>query len=290
MRAAPPSLIAAALLATLALAPAARAACPSDEAMQALAQAILEKRQSPLLTGMTSLEDGFCAQDKLVALLARAWGPPVGYKVGLTAPPAQQMFGVNHPVRGTIFESTVRLRSGAEVPADFGAGPQAEADFLLRVKDEGINQAGRDHLEILRHLDVAIPYLELPSLALSGRMDAPNLLAMNVAAQLGVLGEPVPVQATQAFADRLASMTVTFSDDTGKEIARAPGSAVLGHPLNVVAYLIEDLAKQGRRLRAGDYLSVAGYSAPVRAEAGRTYTVRYDGLADSPVTVSVRIR
>jgi 2-keto-4-pentenoate hydratase len=275
----------------LAAAPAvARAECPSDATMQALAQNILANRTTPALQGMTSLADGICAQDKLVALLSREWGRPVGYKVGLTAPPAQQMFGVNQPVWGVIYENTVRLRSGAEVPAAFGATPQVEADFLLRVKDDGINDAGRDHVEILRHLEAAIPYVELPDLVLSGKMDAPNLLAMNVGARLGVLGDPVPVQPTQAFADRLANMTVVFSDDTGKEIARAPGRVVLGHPLNVVAFLVEDLKKAGRRLQAGDLLSVAGYSAPVRTEAGRTYTVRYEGLADAPVSVSVRTR
>jgi 2-keto-4-pentenoate hydratase len=268
----------------------ARAACPSDETMRQLAENWLANRQTPALAGMDSLADGFCAQDKLVAALVPHWGRVVGYKVGLTAPPAQQMFGVNHPVRGVIFENTIRLRSGAELAAGFGASPQVEADFLLRVRDDGINDAGRDHLALLRHLDLAIPFLELPDLALSGQMNAPNLLAMNVAARLGVLGEPVPVQATQEFADRLANMMVIFSDDTGKEIARAPGRAVLGHPLNVVAFLVEDLARQGRRLRAGDYLSVAGYSPPVRAEAGRSYTVRYEGLAADPVAVSVRLR
>ncbi len=286
-----PTAIAVAVAAGVSVSGPASAACPSDDAVEALARAVLEKRTSPPLAGMASLADGFCAQDKLVALLAPHWGRPVGYKVGLTAPPAQQMFGVDHPVRGVIFEETVRLRSGADVPVGFGATPQVEADFLLRVRDEGVNTAGRDHLALLRHLDLAIPYVELPDLVLAGRLDAPNLLAMNVAARLGVLGEPIAVEATQAFADRLAGMAVSFTDDTGREIARAPGRAALGHPLNVVAFLVEDLAKQGRRLRAGDLLSVAGYSAPVRAEAGRTYTVRYDGLAaEGPATVSVRIR
>lgn len=276
--------------AALLLAGPATAACPSDDVMRAFAQNWLANRQTPALAGMTSLEDGLCAQGKLVALLAPHWGRPVGYKVGLTAPPAQQMFGVSHPVRGVIFEHTVRLRSGAEVTGDFGASPQVEADFLLRVKDAGINAAGRDHLAILRHLDAAIPYIELPDLALSGRLDAPNLLALNVAARLGVLGEPIPVEASQAFADRLAGMVVTFTDDTGRQIAQAPGRAALGHPLNVVAYLVEELARQGQRLQAGDLLSVAGYSPPIPAEAGRTYTLRYEGLAAAPVTVSVRLK
>jgi 2-keto-4-pentenoate hydratase len=281
-------LLPAALLA-LGLAGPALAACPGDEAMDAFAAAVLANRPNQPLQGMTSLEDGLCAQDKLVARLAREWGRPAGYKVGLTAPPAQQFFGVNHPVHGVIFESTVRLRSGAEVALPFSAVSQVEADFMLRVKDEGINTAGPDHLALLRHIDAAFPYIELPGLAIPGKVDAPNLLAMNVGARLGVLGEPVPVEPTQGFADRLAGMTVTFSDD-GKEVARAPGRAVLGHPLNVVAFLIEALKKQGRQLKAGDMLSVAGYSAPLTAEAGHGYVLRYEGLAAEPVSVSVRLK
>lgn len=269
----------------------ARAACPSDATMAAFADNILANRTSGLIEGMSSLEDGFCAQRKLVDLLSRHWGKPVGYKVGLTAAPAQQMFGVNHPVRGVIFESTVRMRSGAELPAAFGAAPAIEADFLLRVRDAAINDAGRDHLAILRALDVAIPYIELPDTFIAGKLDAPNLLAMNVAARLGVLGEPIPVEATQAFADRLAGMTVTLTDDTGREMARTPGRAVLGHPLNVVAYLVEDLAKEGRKLQPGDLLSVAGYSPPLPVAAGRLYTLRYEGLTTgAPATVTVRLK
>lgn len=264
--------------------------CPSDEAVERLAENLLANRPSPPFAGMTSLEDGFCAQDKLVRILQRHWGRPVGYKLGLTSQPVQQRFGVNHPVRGVIFERTLSLRDGAEVPARFGAVPVIESDFLVRVKDEGIMGAGRDHLKILQHLDQAIPYIELPDLVLSGGFDGPNLLAINVGARLGVLGTPVPVQATQEFADRLATMVVTMVDDRGEQRARAEGRAVLGHPLNAVAFLVEDLARQGRRLRAGDMLSIAGFSPTLPLESGRIYTVRYEGLADGPVSVSVRVK
>jgi len=278
------------LAAVLALPLSAEAACPDEAALRALAENLLANRPSPPLTGMTSLADGLCAQDRLVALLAPHWGPPVGYKVGLTSAPVQARFGVSQPLRGVLLQSSVSLRDGAEVPARFGAVSIVESDFLVRVRDAGINQAGRDHVAILRHLDAVIPYIELPDLVLSGGFDGPNLLAINVGARLGVVGTPVPVEATQAFADRLANMTVTMVDDRGQERARAPGTAALGHPLNVVAFLIEDLARAGRRLEAGQVLSVAGYSPTLPLEPGRTYTVRYEGLAAQPVSVSVRTR
>ena len=279
------------LLASLIALPlSAQAACPDAATVGRLAEALLDNRPSPAFTGMTSLEDGFCAQAQLLEVLRQSWGRPVGYKVGLTSAPVQQRFGVNHPVRGVLMESSVSLRDGAEVPARFGAVPVIESDFLMRVRDAGINQAGRDRLAILRHIDVVIPYIELPDLVLSGGFDGPNLLAINVGARLGVVGTPIPVEPTQDFVDRLGSMTVTMVDDRGQERARAPGTAALGHPLDVVAFLIEDLARAGQRLEAGQLLSVAGYSPTLPLEAGRTYTVRYDGLAAQPVSVSVRTR
>lgn len=263
--------------------------CPSDEAVATLARNLLANRPSPLFTGMTSLEDGLCAQDKLVRLLQSHWGRPIGYKVALTSAPVQQRFGVNQPVRGVIFENTVRLRSGAEVPIRYGVMPIIESDFLVRVRDDGINNAGRDPVAILRHLDQVIPYIELADVPLSGAPDAANLLAVNAGARLGVLGQPIPVEATEDFARRLGAMMVTMTDDTGRQLAQLPGTAVLGHPLNAVAFLVEDLARAGRRLEAGQLLSIAGFSPLITPEPGRTYTVRYDGLLAQPVSVSVRI-
>lgn len=279
------------LLAALIAAPiAAQAACPDEAAVARLAEAMVANRPFPAFTGMTSLADGLCAQERLVRLLTPHFGRPVGYKVGLTSAPVQQRFGVNQPLRGVLFESSVSLRDGAEIPARFGAVPIIESDFIIRVRDAGINDAGRDHLALLRHIDAVIPYIELPDLVLSGGFDGPNLVAINVGARLGVMGTPIPSEATQAFADRLANMTVTMLDDRGEVRARAPGTAALGHPLNVVAFLVEDLARAGIRLQAGQLLSVAGYSPTLPLEPGRTYTVRYEGLAAQPVSVSVRTR
>jgi 2-keto-4-pentenoate hydratase len=290
-----PLLAAAAALTMLAAAPprAAQAACPPDEAVEGMARRLMDKQPGEPLAGMTGLPDGQCAQDKLVAILAQRWGRPVGYKVGLTNPTAQQRFGVSHPITGTIFESTLRARDGAEVPARFGAVPAVEADLLVRVRDEGINQA-RTHAEVLRHIDQVIPFIELPDLVMPpGRLDGPNLLAINVGARLGVVGTPIPVEGDGGdLAQRLGSMTVVMLDDTGKELARAPGTALLGHPLNVLPWLAEDLAKRGRRLRAGEIVSLGGFSPALPVEAGRTYTVRYEGLRPDgqPATVSVRMR
>ncbi|HEY8614567.1 MAG TPA: hypothetical protein VIL69_25165 [Roseomonas sp.] len=270
---------------------AARAACPSVAEVARMADNILQRRPAQAYPSIT-MEDALCARDRLVAVLAQHHGPAVGYKVGLTNAAAQQRFGVPNPVRGTIFHATIRAQgtaaNPAEIPAAFAAVPNVESDLLVRVKDEGINEAGSDHLAILRHLDQVIPFIEMPDLVLApGQMNGPNLVAINVGARLGVLGEAIPVQATPDFAARLGSMTVTLSTEQ-KELSRAPGTALLGHPLNVIPWLVEDLKRDGHRLREGDLISLGGFSPALPTEAGRTVTATYEGLADRPLTVSVR--
>jgi 2-keto-4-pentenoate hydratase len=84
-------------------------------------------------------------------------------------------------------------------------------------------------------------------------------------------------------------MTVVLRDQDGKELGRAPGAAILGHPLNAVVWLAEDLAKSGGRLRAGDILSLGSFTAPMPPKAGTTVTVTYEGLPGNP-SVSVRFK
>lgn len=286
-----PAAAAAIAVAALAIPGVARAACPDVAEVARLAASVLERRPAQSYGPGLSLADGLCARDRLVATLAQPYGDVVGWKVGLTNAAAQQRFGVPHPLAGAIFHGTLRARSGEELPADFGAVPVIESDLLVRVRDEGINTAGADHVEILRRLDQVIPFIELPDLvfAQGQHMDGPNLLAINVGARLGVVGDPIPVEATEEFARRLGTMTVTLANDQ-RELAKAPGSALLDHPLNVIPWLVQDLASQGRRLRAGEYISLGGFSPALPTEAGRTYTVRYDGLQERPVEVTVRLR
>ncbi len=269
----------------------AMAACPDIPTVARLGAAILERRAPPAPPAGMTLADALCARDRLVALLAQPWGDQVGWKVGLTNQAAQQRFGTTHPIAGAIFHGTLRERSGAEVSAAFGIAPAVESDLLVRIRDEGVNEAGDDPVALLRHIDAVIPFIELPDLVHGAgtQWNGPLLLSINVAARLGVMGEEIRAEATPEFAARLASMTVVLADDT-RELSRVPGTVLLDHPLNALAWLVRDLKEGGRRLRAGEYVSLGGFSPALPVQAGRSYTATYEGLAANPVSVTVRLR
>jgi 2-keto-4-pentenoate hydratase len=286
-------------LLALAFAQPALAACPDVPEVARLASAILDRRAPPAPRTDLSMADALCARERLVAVLAQPFGDQVGWKVGLTNPAAQARFRWPQPVAGAIFHGTLRERSGAELPARFGIAPAVESDMLVRIRDEGVNEAGDDPVALLRHIDAVIPFIELPDLVYGGDApwSGPLLVSINAAARLGVMGEPIPAEATPEFAARLAGMTVTLREaiegapphDT-RELSRAPGSALLGQPLNALAWLVRELKEQGRRLRAGEHVSLGGFSPSLPVEAGRRYTATFEGLAASPVSVDVRFR
>ena len=279
----------AALLIGLALATAAKAACPDDAAIARFAGQILQ-RQSP--TPFTSLSpaDGRCVQDKLVAIFAQPLGDVVGFKLGLTNPAIQQRFGIDHPIRGAIFHATLRATSGAEIEARFAAVPVLEADMLMRIGMGGVEAALNDHAALIRHVDQVIPFIELPDLvyAPEHRPSLGDLLAVNVGARLGVVGRPIAVTPSTDFIAALGRISVSLHQD-GREVSRAPGAAILGHPLNALAWIARDLAREGRPLRAGDVVSLGSFSPPQPVVAGQAWAARYEGLGEAQ-EVLVRFR
>lgn len=278
-----------ALLVSLAFMPGAEAACPDDAAIARFAGQILQ-RQSPTPFASLSPADGRCVQDKLVAIFAQPLGDVVGFKLGLTNPAIQQRFGIDHPIRGSIFQATLRATSGAEIEARFAAVPVLEADMLLRIGMGGVETALNDHAALIRHVDQVIPFIELPDLvyAPDHRPSLGDVLAINVGARLGVQGRPIAVTRSPDFIAALGRMSVSLHQD-GREVSRAPGAAILGHPLNALAWIARDLARDRRPLRAGDIISLGSFSPPQPVAPGQVWTARYEGLGEAQDVV-VRLR
>jgi 2-keto-4-pentenoate hydratase len=247
------------------------------------------KAMSPTsgLSKEMTMEEAVRIRDGLVAELSASQGKVVGYKAGLTNPAVQKRFGTTSPVRGVLLEKML-LDDGAEVPVKFGAIPFFEADLVVVVKDEGINQA-KTPADVMKHLASIRPFIELPDLvtAKDQPLTAAIITAFNVGARLGVLGKPIAP--TPEMVDALGKMSVVMRDQDGKELARVPGAAILGHPLNAVVWLADDVAKSGGKLRAGDILSLGSFTPPNFQKAGMAITVTYEGLPGNP-SVSVRFK
>lgn len=267
----------------------AHATCPSHDRVNTILRFAYAKQPLRGLPTDLSMKDAECGRQRLVERLESFANPIVGYKAGLTNAEVQQRFGVANPVRGVLLKKML-LEDGAAVPADFGTRPLVEADLIVVVKDAAIHEA-RTHLEVLKSLSRVVPFIELPDLLIAeGQPLSGSLITMlNVGARFGVVGKGIAVQPTAEFAAALANMHVVTLDETGKELARGAGTAILGHPLNAVIWLAEDLRKARIRLKPGDILSLGSFSAPLKPKPGLAVTVRYLGLPGDP-SVGVRFR
>lgn len=263
------------------MAGAAQAACPDAAAITGFVADWEGKRPAKALP-VANVDEAACASGKLVAELQGKLGKIVGYKAGLTAKAVQERFKADGPVSGVLFDKMI-LSDGAKLPATYGARPVWEADMLLVVKDEGINTAKTPE-EALRHISGMRPFIELPDLALapSETLDGTQLLAINVAARFGVAGAEVPLDAEAATVALLAETRIVATDATGAVLAEGTGAATLGNPLNSVVWLVQDLAKSGRKLAAGDLISVGSFSPLTPPKPGQQITVRYEGFAGTP--------
>jgi 2-keto-4-pentenoate hydratase len=280
----------AALLAACASAPPDPPTCPSDADVAANVQRYLALQPVPNPPATLTMEGARCGAGKFVAQLGASQGKVVGYKAGLTNPAVQKRFNYDQPLRGTLFEKMI-LKEGVVVPSQFGARPFAEADLVVEVGSAAVHDA-RTPQEVLGSLRAVYPFIELPDLLVQdpAKVTGAAIQLNNVGARLGVLGTPVPVRNDPAFAEALRTMTVRGVDvGSGKEHGTAPGSAILGHPLNAVIWLAADLKRAGITLKPGDLLSLGSFSPALPVTAGSTLKVSYEGLPGNPsVQVSFR--
>ncbi len=269
------------ILATALFTPAlAVAECASDAEIAAFVAAYGANEPTTALNADGSMEDALCTQAKLALALEPSMGMVIGYKAGLTSPPAQERFGVTEPVQGLLFGNMI-LQDGATVPVNFGAIPMVEADLVLVVGDDAINEAATPG-DVISNISAVHPFIELPDMMLGKDepITAVTLTAMGVAPKLGVLGAGIPVEDPAAMAAALESMTVTLRDGTGEVVTTAPGAATLGHPANSVLWLMS----KGITLKKGDLISVGSFGplTPSGAMKGGA-SVTYSGLPGDPV-------
>ena len=243
-----------------------------------LAEYYLKKTPVTSFSATMSASEGMAAQQEFIDFISKEYGEPVGYKAGLTNPNAQKMFGVSQPVRGTLLSKMI-LKNGATVPADFGSVPVTEGDLVVRVGDEKINEAGTP-ADTLKYLDAVFPFLELADIVFAKgvKLTGAAVMAINVGARLGVIGDPIPLGATPEWGDRLRSFSLQIVDEKGAVVGEARGNSLLGDPLNVVLWIKDSLVMEGKRLKKGDLLSLGSVTRPMPVKPGSTVRARYIGL------------
>jgi len=276
-------LLAAALL--LVPLPAGAASCPGhDSDVRIVTEAFFGKTPVDHLSVIADYATARCIADRAIAIISAdpAWGPPVGYKVGLTSKGVQQRMGIDTPAWGRLTQGML-LKSGTKVPRAFAAQPIAEADLMVTIADAGINDATTPE-EAARHVSQITAYIELADLVFADGYK-PTLereVAVNVGARLGVVGNSLPM--TPELAAALPRLTINMST-LGAKRWDSPGNRLMGHPLAPLVWLVQQLKKEGRSLQPGDVVALGSFGPPLTPDfPGQDMIVTYtdDKGADLP--------
>jgi len=271
----------------LAAVPAAAADCPEyGDRVKSIFEHYLHKQPLADPGTIPDMAAARCIADWLVRNLEEqaGWGKPVGYKVGLTSKAMQERLGIDTPVWGRL-TAAMLLPEGETVPADYGARPIAEADLLVRIADAAVNQVTTPE-EAALYVDQVTAFIELSDLVFEPgtELSAERVVAINVGARLGVTGESRLM--TPELAAALPAMEVSLAVNGAPQFS-APGSALLGHPLQPLVWLAAALKAEGRSLQPGDLVSLGSFGPPTVPQPGQELTVLYDGLPGGPLLLSV---
>lgn len=220
----------------------------------------------PTLFRPNSPADAFEIQEIVVDILrAEADAAIVGYKVATTSQAAQQMLNVDGPFSGQLLSSLMHS-SGVELAHADYTTPIAEPEFAFRVaSDVPLSETAYTAETIAPYLGDLMPAIEIVDHRYFdlGTAGGHCIHADNAILGCAVLGEPI---ANWRDID-LATHPVAFrvNDDL---LDTGVGGNALGHPLNVMAWLANDLATYGRQLLA-DQVVLTGTVTGIRfAEVG----------------------
>ncbi|MGF1600205.1 MAG: 2-keto-4-pentenoate hydratase [Acidimicrobiales bacterium] len=226
------------------------------------------------------LDDAYAIQSLVVDGLLPERARAIGYKCACTGAIAQQALGIDRPVFGRLLSPTTSP-SGVELPADRFTHRVIEAEFGIRVgRDVPGRQDGHTPESIADFVEAVIPAIEI----VDHRFTDWSVGALRVAADNAIHGWWVEGQPVIEWHDLdLGAAEVTVRSN-GEVITSGTGANVLGHPLNVLAWLADELPRFGRQLRAGDLVTTGVVTDVFEAGRGDTIIADFAGLGSVEVT------
>ena len=225
------------------------------------------------------MADGYAVQKELTSLLLADGDRIVGYKVGLTSKPMQQMIGVDTPDYGPVLGSTV-YADGDTVPVSAFIQPKIEAEIAF-VLGSPLAGPGVTVLEARAAISGMVAAAEIVD---SRFADWRIKLADTVAdlASNGAVAVSSRIVPLDGLDPRLIGMVLTRGGDL---VDTGAGAAALGDPVKVVAWLANVLGSVGAKLEAGHIVMTGALHAAVPMQAGDVFRAEFDHLG--PITVRV---
>ncbi|MBL8697503.1 MAG: hydratase [Alphaproteobacteria bacterium] len=230
-----------------------------------------------------SAEEAYAMQVLMRERLVEVRGPVIGWKIGLASPTMQTLLRADSPIVGAIFEATI-YQSPARVRARDFVRLGIECHLAFRMSRTLPPQGAPYGREVVqRAIGVCAPVIELIEDRGANdvtRVGALQLIAENVWNGGLILGPMIAGWDRlnlPRLRGRLRFQGVWTADGFGRD--------VMGHPLDALTWLANELPRRGAHLRAGDWVATGAIIPTKIIGAGQDAQFHLDRLAEVSITV-----
>jgi 2-keto-4-pentenoate hydratase len=224
-----------------------------------------------------NVDEAYAAAQSLVRLKAQDCGPVCGWKIALSNPAMQAFCGLPEPIAGAVHarqvvtspaqvraSDYVRLLIEFEIALELGVDLPARKQAYTRKQVADAVSAVRPAFEIAD--DLGADYKTLSQHGL-------QLVADNAWNQGAVLGER---RTDWRSLDLAALRGVVQIDD--EVVGEGFGRDQMGHPLDAMTWLANNLSRRGIGMRAGDFAILGSLVTSKFPVSGQTLRFSLDGF------------
>lgn len=224
------------------------------------------------LIDITSIDDAYAAQNLNTERSIAAGRRVVGCKIGLTSLAVQRQLGVDQPDFGVLFDD-MAVGEGIPIPFHKIIAPRIEAEIAI-VLGSDIDLERPTIADVLRVTAYAVPAFEIVGSRIRNwDIKIVDTIADNASSGMFVLGGPA--RKLDGLDLRGAAMSMS---QNGIEVSTGSGAACLGSPLNAACWLIGEMSRRGRPLRAGDLVLTGALGPMISVNPGDEFDATIEGL------------
>jgi len=252
----------------------------SDADRRALAEALYtaERDHAPMDPISTTFPDADVTDAYRISMLVTeakvASGRQIkGHKVGLTSKAMRSLTGATEPDYGTLFDDWF-VPEGSVVPMSRMNRPLVEVEIAF-VMRETLAGPYANAVDVIGTTDFVLPAIEIVDSRFNKRGGLVDSIADAASCGLVVLGGN-PLRLTDIDIRRVGA---TLSRN-GEVEESGVAAAVMGNPVNAVAWLANKLHEFGVALEAGHVVLSGSFIKAIPFGAGDTLTAQFDHLGE----------
>jgi 2-keto-4-pentenoate hydratase len=198
----------------------------------------------------------------------------VGKKIGLTSPPMQQFLNVSEPDYGHLLDDML-IYQGEEIPMSRLLQPRIEGEIAF-ILERDLLGPGVNPMDVIRVTAGVTAALEIiDSRVRDWKIKIQDTVADNASSGVFVLGSKlIPLLGLDL---RHVGFVMTKN---GQLVSTGAGAAVLGDPVQAVAWLANKMGEYGISLKAGEIILSGSAAAALPVQSGDVFHLTVDRLGD----------